>query len=111
MLSRQYDKRIKLYTTTSATDGFGGNTVEEVLIGSFWAQIKQNSAFRDNQVGASDIKNNYSFKIRSTPKITPGNIDNLQIEYKSQRYVVNDIRYNDELFRETNITANGISGS
>jgi SPP1 family predicted phage head-tail adaptor len=111
MEARQYDKRIKIYVTGFTDDGYGGTIPEEVLVGTFWADVKQNSAFRDTAVGASDIKNNWSFKIRSTPKITPGNIDNLQVEYRSFRYVVNDIRYNDELFRETNITANGTSGS
>jgi len=111
MLARQYDKRIKIYSTATAADGYGGNTVTEVLIGSFWAEIKQNSAFRDTQIGKSDIKDNWSFNIRATPKITPGNIDNLIIEYRSVKRVVNDIRYNDELFRELNIIANGEQGS
>ncbi len=111
MISRQYDKKILIYQTTSTDDGYGGTVPLDVLVGSFWAEVKQNSAFRDNQVGASDIKNNWSFKIRSTPKITPNNIDNLFILYKGIKYVVNDIRYADELFRETNITANGSSGS
>jgi SPP1 family predicted phage head-tail adaptor len=110
MEARKYDKRINIYVTVSTDDGYGGTIPEEVLVGSFWAEVKQNSAFRDNALGASDIKNNYSFNIRSTSKITPDNIDNLQIEYKTRRYVVNDIRYNDELFRETNIIANGIQG-
>lgn len=107
MLSRQYNKRISIYSTTNAPDGYGGNTVIEVLIGSFWAEIKQNSAFRDTQIGKADIKDNWSFNIRATPKITPSNIDNLTIEYKGVKRVVNDIRYNDELFRELNIIANG----
>ena len=108
MISRQYDKKIQIYQTTSTSDGFGGTIPVDVLIGSFWSEVKQNSAFRDTQVGASDIKNNYSFKIRSSAKITSNNIDNLFIMYRSKKYVVNDIRFNDELFRETNITANGI---
>jgi len=108
MISRQYDKKIQIYQTTSTSDGFGGTIPVDVLVGSFWSEVKQNSAFRDTQVGASDIKNNYSFKIRSSAKITSNNIDNLFIMYRSKKYVVNDIRYNDELFRETNITANGI---
>lgn len=111
MLARKYDKRIKLYTTQNVPDGFGGNTVEEVIIGSFWAETKQNSAFRDTQIGKSDIKDNWSFNIRATPKITPGDIDNLTIEYRGIKRVVNDIRYNDELFRELNIIANGEQGS
>lgn len=111
MISRQYNRKIQIYQTTFTYDGFGGTIPADVLIGSFWSEVKQNSAFRDNQVGASDIKNNYSFKIRSTPKITPDNIDSLFIMYRSKKYVVNDIRYYDELFRETNIVANGIEGN
>lgn len=108
MISRQYTRKIQIYQTTSISDEFGGYLPTDVLIGSFWSEVKQNSAFRDTQVGASDIKNNYSFKIRSTDKITPNNIDSLFIMYRYKKYLVNDIRYNDELFRETNITANGI---
>lgn len=108
MLARKYNRQIKIYQTQSISDGYGGTLPSDVLIGSFWSEVSQNSAFRDNQVGDSDIKNNWSFKIRSTDKITTNNIDNLFIEYRNRNYVVNDIRYNDELFRETNIVANGI---
>ncbi len=109
MISRQYDKKINIYQTSSIDDGFGGTAPVDNLIGSFWAEVKQNSAFRDNQVGASDIKNNYSFKIRANAAITPY-IDNLFILYRGSKFVVNDISYADELFREINITANGIAG-
>jgi len=107
MISRQYTRKVSIYKTTSSADGYGGNTVTDVLIGSYWAEIKQNSAFRDNSVGKSDIKNNYSFKIRANSVLNP-DIDNLSIVYRSKKYVVNDIRYDDELFRFINITANGI---
>jgi len=107
MLARKYDKIIKIYSTESVPDGYGGNIVTPVLIGLFWAELKQNSVYRDYSIGKSDIKDNWSFNIRATPKITPDNIDNLTIEYKGIKRVVNDIRYNDELFRELNITANG----
>lgn len=111
MLSRQYDKRIKIWTPNMIPDGYGGNIINEadplLLVGSFWAELKQNSAYRDYSIGKSDMKDNWSFNIRATPKITPSNIDNLTIEYKGVKRVVNDIRYNDQLFRELNITANG----
>ena len=106
MIARQYNRKIQIYTTTTAPDGYGGNTVTDVLIGSFWAEVNQNSAYKDNSIGASDMKNNWSFKIRSNNTINP-NMSNLSIIYHSNKYVVNDIRYNDELFREINITANG----
>lgn len=107
MISRQYTRKIAIYKTTNVSDGYGGNTVTDVLIGSYWAEVKQNSSFKDNSIGKSDIKNNYSFKIRANSKLTP-DIDNLSIIYKGSKYVVNDIRYDDELFRFVNITANGI---
>jgi len=106
MISRQYTRKIAIYKTTTIEDGYGGNTVSDVLIGSYWAEVKQNSAFRDNSIGKSDIKNNYSFKIRANDNLTP-DIDNLSIVYRGNKYVVNDIRYDDELFRFVNITANG----
>lgn len=107
MISRQYTRKIAIYKTTNISDGYGGNTVTDVLIGSYWSEVKQNSAFRDNSIGKSDIKNNYSFKIRANDNLTT-DIDNLSIIYKGNKYVVNDIRYDDELFRFLNITANGI---
>ena len=106
MISRQYTRKIAIYKTTDVSDGYGGNTVSDVLIGSYWAEVKQNSAFRDNSIGKSDIKNNYSFKIRANDNLT-ADIDNLSIVYRGNKYVVNDIRFDDELFRFVNITANG----
>lgn len=107
MISRQYTRKIAIYKTTNVSDGYGGNTVTDVLIGSYWAEVKQNSSFKDNSIGKSDIKNNYSFKIRANSALTP-DIDNLSIIYKGSKYVVNDLRYDDELFRFVNIIANGI---
>jgi len=106
MIARKYSRKINIYKTEAVPDGFGGNTVNNVLIGSFWAEIKQNSAFRDTAIGMSNIKDNWSFNIRANPTITV-DMDNLSIEYKGVKRVVNDIRYADELFREINITANG----
>lgn len=106
MIARQYSRKIQIYTTSSIPDGYGGHLVSDVLIGSFWAEVKQNSAYKDNANGISDIKGNYSFKIRANATLTP-QLSNLSIMYHSKKYVVNDIRYDDELFRFINITANG----
>jgi len=106
MISRQYTRKIAIYKTNNVSDGYGGNTVTDVLIGSYWAEVKQNSSFKDNSIGKSDIENNYSFKIRANDNLTL-DIDNLSIVYRGNKYVVNDIRYDDELFRFVNIIANG----
>lgn len=106
MIARQYTRKIQIYKAVPVPDGISGSTVADVLIGSFWAEVKQNSAFKDNSIGKADIKNNYSFKIRANATLTP-DIDNLSIVYLGNKYVVNDIRYDDELFRFVNIQANG----
>ena len=107
MIARQYTRKVQIFKTTSVPDGFGGNMVSDVLIGSYWAEVKQNSAFKDNSIGNSQIKNNYTFKIRSNANLE-NHIDNLSILYNGKKYVVNDFRYDDELFRFVIITANGI---
>ena len=106
MLSRKYNRKIEIFKTTDTPDGYGGNIATNVSLGSFWAEVKQNSAFRDNSIGKSDIKDNWNFNIRSNPILTP-DLDNLSVTYRGVNRVVNDIRYNDELFREINIIANG----
>jgi len=105
MIARQYSRKIAIYKTTNVSDGYGGSTVSDVLIGLFWAEVMQNSAFKDNNIGKSLIKDNYSFKIRANANLSI-DVDNLSIVYRSRKYVVNDIRYEDELFRFINITAN-----
>jgi len=106
MLARQYSRKIDIYKTATVPDGYGGNTVNDVLIGSYWAEVKQNSAYKDNSIGMANFKNNYSFKIRASLKLDM-DINNLSIIYNGLKYVVNDIRYEDELFRFLNITAHG----
>lgn len=110
MISRKYNRKIEIFKTESVSDGYGGNIATLVSIGKFWAEVNQNSAFRDNQLGKSDIKDNWSFNIRANSVLLP-DMDNLTIEYGGIKRVVNDIRYNDELFREINIIANGERGS
>lgn len=106
MKARKYNSKIEIFKTTSTPDGFGGNIATDVSLGSFWAEVKQNSAFRDNAIGKSDIKNNWSFNVRANPVLFTDK-DNLSIVYHGSKFVVNDIRYNDDLFREVNMTANG----
>jgi len=106
MKGRKYTRKIEIFTTTEIDDGYGGSIASDVSLGSFWAEAKQNSAYRDNSIGMADIKNNWSFNVRAN-SVLMDNKDNLTILYHGEKRVVNDIRYNDELFREINIVANG----
>jgi len=106
MISRKYNRKVDIYTQIDVPDGFGGNTSADAFVTTAWAEVKQNSSFRDNTLGNYDIKKTYSFKVRTNPLITPESV-NISIIYKGQRYIANDISYADELFREINIIANG----
>ena len=106
MIARSLSRKVQIYKVESVSDGFGGFTVEDVLIGSFWANVSQVSSFRDNANGGSYIKDNYLFKIRNNSALNV-DMNNLSIVYRDTKYVVNTFEYDDELFRFVNITANG----
>lgn len=106
MIARKYNRKISIYHTTNVADGYGGNTVTDVLIGEFWAEVKQNSSFQSNNIGKLDIKNVWQFNIRGTNLIQSG-IDNLSIQYNGNKYVVVEVTKSDVLFREISIVANG----
>lgn len=106
MTSRELTRKIEIYKVDEAPDGFGGYTIDDVLIGKFWANVKQISSFKDNTIGGAYIKDTYSFKIRNNSTINLEK-DNLSIIYRGKKFVVNDISFDDELFRIINITANG----
>ena len=109
MIARKYSRKIQIYNTTSTPDNFGGNTIALVLIGSFWAEVKQLASNKDNSVGTAEIKTTYSFRIRNnSDKINTSLIQSdLSIVYRGNTYVVNEITYDDELFRFVKIVAHG----
>jgi SPP1 family predicted phage head-tail adaptor len=105
MISRKYTRIVDFYKTENVSDGFGGNTVNDVLIGEYWAEVKQISSFNDTAQGRDVIKNNYSFSIRINEDIEPY-LNNLSIIYNGQKFTVNNVEYTDVLFRFVKITAN-----
>lgn len=106
MIARKYAKRIEIYKTTTLSDGYGGNTSAAAFVMTAWAEVKQNSSFRDNTVGNNEMNKTFTFKFRANPLITPESV-NISITYKGQRYNANDITYEDENFRFIKIIANG----
>tara|TARA_R110000822_G_scaffold76214_3_gene183166 strand:+ start:18 stop:338 length:321 start_codon:yes stop_codon:yes gene_type:complete len=105
MIARKYSRLVDFYKTENVSDGFGGNTVNDILIGSYWAEVKQISSSNDTSIGRDVIKNNYSFNIRVNQFLEP-HLNNLSIIYNAQKYVVNNFEYIDPLFRFIKITAN-----
>ena len=109
MIARKYSRKIQIYNTTTTPDSYGGNTIALVLIGSFWAEVKQLASNKDNSVGTAEIKTTYSFRIRNNAdKINTSLIQSdLSIVYRGNSYVVNEITYDDDLFRFVKIVAHG----
>ena len=103
MIARNYTRLVDFYSTSNVGDGFGGYTVQESLIGSYWAEVKNARSFNDTAQGVDVIKNTYSFQIRVNDFIEP-HLNNLSIIYNGSKYVVNNFEYTDTLFRFIKIT-------
>ena len=104
MIARNYTRLVDFYKTDNVADGFGGNTVSESLIGSYWSEVKNERSFNDTAQGTDVIKNTYVFQIRVNDFIEP-HLNNLSIIYNGQKYIVNNFEYVDSLFRFIKITA------
>ena len=104
MIARNYTRLVDFYKTENVSDGFGGNTVSESLIGSYWSEVKNARSFNDTAQGTDVIKNTYVFQIRVNDFIEP-HLNNLSIIYNGQKYIVNNFEYVDALFRFIKITA------
>jgi hypothetical protein len=104
MIARNYTRLVDFYKTDNVADGFGGNTVSESLIGSYWSEVKNERSFNDTAQGTDVIKNTYVFQIRVNDFIEP-HLNNLSIIYNGQKYIVNNFEYVDMLFRFIKITA------
>jgi hypothetical protein len=104
MIARNYTRLVDFYRTNNVGDGFGGNTVSESLIGSYWSEVKNERSFNDTSQGTDVIKNTYVFQIRVNDFIEP-HLNNLSIIYNGQKYIVNNFEYVDMLFRFIKITA------
>ncbi len=106
MIARQYSRKIILKEATAVSDGFGGFVTTDIVLANVWAEVKQNSAFKDGNQGTNDLKNSYTFKIRNNPAFD-GKLDNISIEYRGQQFGVSSWEYSDELFRFVTILATG----
>ena len=105
MIARSYTTKIEIFQFSAVDDSYGGSTINELSLGKFWCDVLQQTSNRDNSYGKSDLRSSFIFKIRSNPIITP-RTDNICIEYDNIRYMVSQIKYEDNLFRFTNIIAN-----
>ena len=108
--SRRLTKRFELWETTAVPDGFGGNTVSDILIASSWAEIKTANAksnFRSTDNGITNATNQIIITTRLRNDLTYNSINQF-IKYGGVKYIISNQPYNvsfDNMFIEIVATA------
>ena len=67
MNARELNKRIEIRATEIVSDGYGGNTVQDVLISNSWAKIESLRPGRNYNLqdfGLTDIQNSVLITVR-----------------------------------------------
>ncbi len=92
MNARKYDRRIEIWQTTDVSDGFGGFTVTDELLGSSWCYIGSGSksSRRLNELGVTDIANTIIVKLRHRNDLIYSAV-NQYLKYKDKKYMIQSI--------------------
>ena len=94
MRSRKLSKRIEIWQTSNVSDGFGGNTVAEILIASSWAEIiTLNDVNRSTDIGITSSTNTIKVRLRKRNDITYNSI-NQYLKYRGFKYIIKNQPFN-----------------
>ena len=94
MRSRKLSKRIEIWQTSNVSDGFGGNTVDETLITSSWAEIiTLNDVNRSTDIGITSATNSIKVRLRKRKDITYNSI-NQYLKYRGFKYIIQNQPFN-----------------
>lgn len=88
--ARNFNKVIEFWQTTNTSDGFGGNTVSDVLITSSFANVMtlgNKSGYNSDNFGVIDKSNAIVIQLRKRNDITY-NALNQFIKYRGVKYIV-----------------------
>jgi len=102
--SRKLTKRIEIWQTTPAKDGFGGNTVTDVLVSKSWADVStfQAGKYRGGNLSDFGIIEAYRavlFKVRKRNDLTY-DLKSMYIKYRDVKYTIasapTNVNFNDK---------------
>ena len=94
MRSRKLSKRIEIWQTSNVSDGFGGNTVAEILIASSWVEIiTLNDVNRSTDIGITSSTNTIKVRLRKRNDITYNSI-NQHLKYRGFKYIIKNQPFN-----------------
>lgn len=88
--ARNFNKVIEFWQTTNASDGFGGNTVSDVLITSSFAKVMtlgNKNGYNSDNFGVIDKNNAILIHLRKRNDITYNAINQF-IKYNGVKYIV-----------------------
>ena len=90
MRARKYTKRIAIWETTTAADGYGGSTVTEALLNESWANVTNvhsGNASRFKDLGLIDPTNTIIVKMRWRNDLTYSALDQYLL-YNGVKYII-----------------------
>lgn len=91
MRSREFTKRIEVWENVKVSDGFGGNTISEVLRASSWAFVRTtgvNSKFsRDTKLGISEGTFSILVRLRNRKDLVY-DISTQFLKYRNEKYII-----------------------
>lgn len=90
MIARKYTKAISIWQSSEVSDGFGGSTVEDVLVYSFWANVETKRANRISENGQVDNIVQTIFTIRNRYDVAISIKDNF-IQYAGLIYNIDSV--------------------
>ena len=88
MRARKYNKKVELWQTTKADDGFGGQYNTDSLITNTWANIKTlDRANRSTDEGITDAFSSLVLTLRKRNDISY-NLPNMYFKYRGLKYII-----------------------
>lgn len=104
MKSGDLCSRVAFYTTTTASDGAGGQTSTDALVIEVWANVVKVGAGRNLETGKITESGQYRITVRYNSAFVPGFAQ--RVYYSEKWYTVNSITNNDPAWVEIIATIN-----
>ena len=92
--ARRLQKRVELFQKVAIGDGFGGSTINSVLVNSYWTEFKSSKSSGTNTdltaLGIQDFSMVYTLTIRDNVQFNDPKL--YDVVYKGFRYEVLSIK-------------------
>ena len=111
MRARGFNKRVEIWGTNTVFDGFSGNTVEETLLSSSWANIetvKPNRGDLNTNIGILDASNSIIVTLRKRNDLNY-DMTTMFVKYRGEKYIIDsfpaNIDFKDNLINNKSVVS------